>query len=112
GWSVVHPNVLPPRQSAATFRPVRPSLRISMEVRSFPPSYAETDKVRGTGVAVAAERGGHAVSVAEIHVPSHVPGAAPDMFAVRYRSRAFRSACQSCRATRSTSVDPASSRLR
>jgi len=60
-----------------------------MEVRSFPPSYAETDKVRGTGVAVAAERGGHAVSVAEIHVPSDVPGVAPDMFTVRYRSRAF-----------------------
>src|SRR5713226_6973406 len=29
-WSVVHPNVLPPRHSADTLRPVRPSLRISM----------------------------------------------------------------------------------
>src|SRR5262245_17749702 len=28
-WSVVQPNVLPPRQRAATFNPVRPSLRIS-----------------------------------------------------------------------------------
>src|SRR5947209_3140079 len=29
-WSVVQPNVLPPRQSAATLRPVRPSLRINI----------------------------------------------------------------------------------
>src|SRR5262249_18532961 len=29
-WSVVHPNVLPPKQRAATFNPLRPSFRISM----------------------------------------------------------------------------------
>src|SRR6185436_8721427 len=29
-WSVVQPNVLPPRHSAATFIPVRPSARINM----------------------------------------------------------------------------------
>src|SRR5713101_5563748 len=31
-WSVVHPNVLPPRQRADTRSPVRPSLRISIMV--------------------------------------------------------------------------------
>src|SRR5215467_11195549 len=30
-WSVVHPNVLPPRQRADTRSPLRPSLRISMD---------------------------------------------------------------------------------
>src|SRR6185436_20493058 len=35
-WSVVHPNVLPPRHSADTLSPVRPSLRISMTSLLFP----------------------------------------------------------------------------
>src|SRR5207247_1077319 len=62
-WSVVQPNVLPPRQRAATFNPLRPRLRISTGQSPFGRPYQMGGLERAPQAPLRSERPGEAVAL-------------------------------------------------